>query len=163
MKTNSLLAAACLSGMLLATSCGTDKGDITAKTTDQLQETRKDLGEARADSRESWQEERDAAVKDLRDLRSTLENRRTREQKRMDDRITDTKKRAESAALITELNTNIARIDASLAKLAASTATDWNNANDDARKTSEETRSWWSRQMENIDKKTDADNDKDGH
>lgn len=163
MRTNILLSAACLFGVLLSASCGSDKGDATEKTTDQLQENRNEMKEARADNREEWREERAEAVKELRDLRSTLEDRRIREQKRMDDGIKDTKKKAECAALITELGTNIARIDASLAKLEISTATDWSTVKAEARQTGDETKSWWSRQMELIDKKTDADNDNDGH
>lgn len=164
MKSHSLLlSAACLFGMLLSTSCSSDKGDATKKTTDLLQENRKEMNASKADSREAWREERAEAMKELRDLRSTLEDRRVREQKRMDDGITDARKKAASASTIAELGTNIARIDASLTKLEVSTATDWSNAKAEARRTTDDTKSWWGRQMEAIDKKTDADNDNDGH
>ena len=158
-----LLCATCLFGVLLTSSCSSDSGDATEKTTDQLQENRNEMNEAKADNREEWREERAEAMKELRDLRSTLEERRIREQKRMDEGIKDATKKSECASVIAELGTNIARIDASLAKMDISTATDWSNVKAEARQTADETKSWWSRQMELIDKKTDADSDNDGH
>ncbi|MBK8500124.1 MAG: hypothetical protein IPL52_15200 [Flavobacteriales bacterium] len=163
MKNPLLLTASCLLGVLLSTSCSTDTGDVTDKTTDQLQENRKEMAEARTENREEWREERTEAMKELRDLRATLENRLIREQERLKDGIKDADRKSECQALIAELGTNIARIDASLLKMEVSSATDWQNVKAEARRAQEETKSWWSRQRELIDKKTAADNDNDGH
>jgi hypothetical protein len=151
-----------ISGLLL-TSCATDPGDATEKTTDQLQENKKEMNEARTDDAEEWREERTEAVKELRDLRATLEDRQMKEQKRLDDGIKDDKKRADAKAVIAEIGTNIARIDATLAKMDASTGADWSRVRTEARQATDETKSWWDRQKELIDQKTDADKDNDGH
>jgi hypothetical protein len=152
-----------LVGGLLLTSCGTQPGDATEKTNEQLQENKKEMTDARAEGTEEWREERTEAVKELRDLRATLEERQLREQKRLNDGIKDEEKRAETQAVVTELGTNIARIDATLAKMDASTGADWSRVRSEARQTADETKSWWDRQKELIDRKTDADNDRDGH
>lgn len=163
MKTQVFQCATALFGVLLFTACGTESGDVTEKTTEQLQENRSEMNEARADVREEWREERTEAMKELRDLRATLEDRQIREQKRLDDGIKDADSKSECQLLIAELGANIARIDASLMKMEASTATDWSNMKAEARRTADNTKGWWSRQRELIDKKTDADNDNDGH
>lgn len=162
MKTNSFLPLTCLIGGLLFTGC-MNGGDATEKTTDQMRENKKEMNEAKTESAEEWLEERAEAVKELRYLRTTLEEQQIREQKRLTDGIKDAKKKAESQAMVTELGANITRIDASLAKMEASTDTDWNNVKAEARKTADDTKTWWDRQKEMIDKKTDADNDNDGH
>lgn len=163
MKTPLLLSAACLFGVLLAASCSSDNGDATEKTTDQLQENRNEMNEARAENREEWREERTEAMKELRELRATLEARQIREQERMKEGIKDADRKTECQALIAELDANIARIDASLLKMEVSSATDWHNVKAEARRTADDANSWWSRQRELIDKKTDADHDNDGH
>ena len=125
MKTYAFLPTTILLGGLLLASCGTDSGDATQETTEQLQENKQEMAEAKADDREAWRAERDEAVRELRDLRNTFENERAREQTRLADGIKDAKKKAECEANISELNKNIARIDASLLKLEASTGADW--------------------------------------
>ena len=163
MKTPILLTTTLFAGGLLFTSCASEPGDATEKTTDQMQENSKELNEAQADNSTEWLEERTEATKELRDLRTTLEERQIREQERLNEGIKDAKKKAETEAVIAELSANIARIDASLGKMEASTNTDWSNVKSEARQTADETKTWWDRQKEAVDKKTDADKDNDGH
>lgn len=163
MKTGSILPVTCLLGGLLFTSCGTNPGNATEKTNEQMQENRSEINEAKTENAEEWREERVEAIKELRDLRATLENRQMREQERLNEGIKNAEKKAECQAVITELGTNIARIDASLTKMEASTGTDWSNVKAEGRQTADETKTWWDRQKEMVDKKTDADKDNDGH
>ncbi len=163
MKTYSFLPIICLiGGSMFATSC-MQPGDATEKTNDQMQENKTEMNDAKMESSEAWRDERTEAVKELRDLRETLADRQMSEQKKLNDGIKDASKKAECQAMVTELGTNIARIDASLAKMEASTGTDWSNMKMEARKTADDTKTWWDRQKEMIDKKTDADKDHDGH
>ena len=120
MKAHPFHYAAVLFGALLFTACA-DSGDATDKTNDQMRENRTEMNDARTESSEEWRNERDEAVNELRDLRSTLENRQMREQKRLDDGIKDATKKAECQAMIAELGVNMARIDASLLRMEAST------------------------------------------
>jgi len=162
MKTSSLKTAAVLFGVLLFTACA-DSGDATDKTTDQMQENQNELNEAKKENAEEWREERAEAVKELRDLRATLENRQIREQEHLNDGIKDASKKAECEAMIAELGRNITRIDASLMKMDASTGTDWSSVKVEGRQTADDTKTWWDRQKEMVDAKTDADRDNDGH
>ena len=161
MKTYLILPA--LLGGLLFTACGTEQGDATEKTTDQMQENKQEMNEASAEGSEAWRDERTEAVNELRDLRGKLEERQIREQERLDDGIKDASKKAECQAVIAELGANIGRIDATLAKMEGSTSTDWSNVKTEARQTADETKTWWDRQKEMVDQKTDADKDNDGH
>ncbi len=156
-----LILPALLGGFLL-TSCA-EPGDATEKTTEQLQENKKEMTEAKNDNNEEWRQERTEAVKELRDLRETLANQQAREQERLNEGIKDAEKKAETVSRITELGANIARIDASIVKMEASAGIDWNSLKAESRQTADETRTWWEKQKEAIDKKTDSDKDKDGH
>ena len=156
-----LILPAMLGGLLL-TSCA-QPGDATEKTTDQLQENKKEMNEATNENAEEWRQERTEAQKELRDLRETLVNQQAREQERLNDGIKDADKKAETQTRITELGANIARVDASLAKMEVSTGTDWSNIKAETRQATDETKTWWDRQKEAIDKMTHADKDKDGH
>lgn len=163
MRTQNLLTTTLLLGGLAFTSCGTDPGDATEKTNEQLQENRSEMNEAKTEDSGEWLQERTEATKELRDLRATLEERQIREQDRLNKGIKDPKEVAETEAVVAELRTNIARIDATLGKLDTSTPTDWSNVKMEARRTADETKTWWERQKEAVDKKTDADKDNDGH
>jgi len=161
MKTYAFLSVLLLGGHMF-TACA-DPGDATEKTNDQLKENRTEINDAKTENAEQWRDERTEAIKELRELRATLENRQMREQERLNEGIKDAEKKAECQAIIAELGTNIARIDASLAKMETSTATDWTNVKSEARQTADDTKTWWERQKEMVDQKTDADKDKDGH
>ena len=73
------------------------------------------------------------------------------------------RKKAQLQANIARPGTNNARIGASPAEIEASTATDWGNVKGEAPQTADDTKTWWERQKEMVDQKTDADKDKDGH
>ena len=144
-------------------ACGADPGAATEKTDDQLKENREELAEAKNDGSQEWMKERDEAVKELRDLREDLVNKKTMLEKRLADGIKDASKKADTQAAITELGNQIARVDASLIRLETSTTTDWQDVKRAARGTVDSTQSWVKRQAEKIDWDTKADNDNDGH
>ena len=48
-------------------------------------------------------------------------------------------------------------------KVQNATSTTWNEVKAEASKTSEDVKGWWGRLKDNVDKKTDADHDNDGH
>jgi len=163
MKTTMLLTTSFLVGGLLFTSCASEPGDATEKTNDQMQENSSEMNKATTENSEEWLDERTEATKELRDLRATLEERQIREQERLNEGIKDAKKKTETEAVIAELGSNIARIDATLGKMDASTSTDWSTVKTEGRRTADETKTWWDRQKEAVDKTTDSDKDNDGH
>ena len=161
MRTHTLhLATLLLSGGLLA-ACGTEAGKETERRQEQMQENKAEMNEA--DTKQEWLRERDEARKELADLRENMSDRLERERKRLADGIKDGEKRAECERHIAELQQNIARIDASTTGLSTATDKTWESIKRESRQAADETKSWWDRQKEAIDKKTDADKDKDGH
>ena len=102
MKTLPLTLTACLLSGMLFIACN-DAGDATEKTTDQLQENRKEMADANNESNTEWRNERDEAARELRALREDLVREQEKERKRLADGIKDAKKRAECEARIAEL------------------------------------------------------------
>ncbi len=158
--TPQLLATVLLSGGLLA-ACGTEAGKETERTTEQLQENKKELAEA--DTKKEWINERDEAREELARLRETLSDRLERERKRLADGIKDAEKKKECETHIAELEKNIVRIDASSTRVGEATEETWQDIKRGSRQAADETKGWWDRQKEWIDKQTDADKDHDGH
>jgi hypothetical protein len=146
---------------LLLTACGRQPGNETEKVQDQANENAKEM--AKADDHEEWMEERAEATREMTALREKLSNRLTREEKRLADGIKDAERRAACEAHIAELRTNITRIDASLGTMGNSTGTDWQRIKGESRTMMDSTSTWFDRELEKIDRKTDADADKDGH
>ena len=50
-----------------------------------------------------------------------------------------------------------------LDKVEGATSDTWNDIKIEANKTSQDAKDWWSRLKDNVDQKTDADKDNDGH
>lgn len=146
---------------LLLVACGRQPGHETDRVTDQMEENVKELN--KADDQEEWMEERQEAVKELTDLREKLFARQMREEKRLADGIKNTERRAETANHVQELKANIDRIDASLGNLQASTSANWQQVKREAHDLADTTANWFDRQIEKIDRNTDADADNDGH
>ncbi|MGV3636371.1 MAG: hypothetical protein ACO1NQ_01865 [Flavobacteriales bacterium] len=153
------LATLLLSGGLLV-ACGTEAGKETERVNEQMQENRNEV--SRADDTEEWMEEREEARKEMSNLRERLNDRLIRERKDLADGIKNAEKRAETERHIAELEQNIARIDAGMVSYDASNKDTWNQVKVEGRKAMDETQSWWDRQKDWVDAKTDADNDGDG-
>ncbi|HEY0978181.1 MAG TPA: hypothetical protein VGE21_11990 [Flavobacteriales bacterium] len=146
---------------LMLTACGRQPGQETERVQDQVNENAKEM--AKADDQQEWLEERAEATREMTALRERLDQRLIREQKRLADGIKDKERRAECEAHIKELQANIARIDASMGTMGGSTATDWQHIKGESRTMMDSTTNWFDRQVEKIDKRTDADKDNDGH
>jgi hypothetical protein len=154
-------ALAAMVGGILLIGCGREPGNESERVSDQVSENRKEM--AKADDNKEWMNERDEAARELRDLRESMTDRLEREQKRLSDGIKDAERRQECETHIRELQANIERIDGQLGRLNAGTATDWDRLKTETRAFSDTTSNWFKRQVEKIDRKTDADADDDGH
>ena len=155
------LTAFLLSGVLV-TACN-DAGDATEQTTDQLQENRKEMSDASDESNKEWRAERDEASRELRALREDLVREQEKERARLAEGIKDAGKRAEWETRIAELTVNIERIDAAQRNVDGSNDRNWQEVKAGSRKAADDTKNWFQRQAELIDKKTNADADNDGH
>lgn len=149
--------------LTLITACSTQPGAATERTTEQLQENAQELKEGMDTGTAEWNKERDEAAMELRSLREDLVRKKDGEQKRLDDGIKDPTKKAERAAHMEELSTNIARVDAAIAMVDGSNTRNWQKSKEVARNTADDTRSWIQREAEKVDRMTNADADGDGH
>lgn len=134
------------------------------------EEVRQDSLEAKADAREGvakaekeLEEAKAAATLELRELQAKLR----KELADVDAKLADTKlkaeRRTELEATKAELNAQLGRLDTQLGDVDRSTKENWEETKAAVRKAADETGNWFQRQAEKIDRKTDADNDKDGH
>lgn len=156
---STLLGAALIA--TLSTSCGREPATETERVTDQMQDNAKEIADA--DNARELLNERQEATRELATLREKLDARLIREEKRLADGIKDKERRVECENHIAELRANIARIDATVGNVGSSADTDWERVKAESRATMDSTNSWFDRQLEKIDAKTDADADKDGH
>ncbi len=156
-----LALAALASGAMLLAACGREPGNETERVQDQVKENTKEM--SKADDSEEWLKERDEAQKELADLRENMAERLVREEKRLADGIKDAERRQEAQAHVNELKANIARLDAQLGRVRSGDASGWQQLKNDTRTMADSTDSWFKRETERIDRKTDADADKDGH
>ncbi len=146
---------------LLLSSCGREPGNETDRVQDQMQENSKEI--ASADDARELMNERQEAVRELASLREKLDARLIREEKRLADGIKDKERRTECETHIAELRTNIARIDATVGSVEGSSDTDWQRIKSESHTMMDSTNTWFDRQLEKIDRETNADADKDGH
>jgi hypothetical protein len=63
----------------------------------------------------------------------------------------------------TELEQEKTKVSAELDKVGNASADTWTDVKTEANKTADDVKSWWGKLKDNVDKKTDADNDNDGH
>lgn len=143
-----MISIACTAAVLLL-ACGRNPGDTTEKVNKEMQEARRDMADA--DNTREWMSERDDAVSELNDLRDRLIGRRTRIQDRLASGVKDESKRTQLQGQVTELNTNIARIEAELPRLQQATDNDWYLLRDEARSMRDTTSNWFDRQFEKFD------------
>lgn len=134
---------------ILLLACGRNPGETTEKVDKQMQEARRDVAEA--DNTREWMKERDNAVSELSNLRDRLIGRRERIQNRLSTGVSNPQKRTELQNQVTELNTNIARIEAELPRLDQATDRDWDRLWDETRSMRDTTSNWFDRQLEKFD------------
>lgn len=117
----------------------------------------------KADTREEWVAERNDVLKDLRDLRSDIDTKLGKVEEELAAKDLRPSERQDKAALRDELKKEKDIMEKLVGNVEDARADNWNTVKMDTRRASEEVRSWWVRFKDNIDKKTDADNDHDGH
>lgn len=106
---------------------------------------------------------KDEASRELRSLREDLAVELTKADERLKDPALTEAERTEWGAYKTDVNDQIARLDANLNDVESASAETWEDVKAGTRKVADDVGNWFQRQAEKIDKKTDADNDNDGH
>lgn len=138
--------------------CGTgpDAAEMGSKVDEQIEQLNEDLND-------DWEESRAELTEDLRELKADIEKHIVAMEKRLEDKtLTKTEREALETKRI-EYKEQASRIDRATSDLGMATRKTWNDVKTATKNTAKDIGDWFSRQAENVDKKTDADNDQDGH
>lgn len=152
-----------LAGSLLFISCSDTPAEQQDRMNDKMENAKEAVKDMSAGAGTEFDRDRNTVADDLRGLRDNIDNKL----KDANDKLakTDLKadERTKAEAMKAELEKEKAEVDRELDKVANATVETWNDVKAEAIKTGDEVKSWWNSQKENIDKKTDADHDNDGH
>lgn len=109
-----------------------------------------------------FEENRHAAVDDLRDIRVRLDQRlEAIEIKLQDPSLTDADRQLWEARRA-EARAHVKRVDDDLARVQGATTTVWEDVKQGVSNTAKDVGNWFEEQAEKIDRNTDADLDNDG-
>lgn len=129
---------------------------------DKVEDKMNDANE-NADTPKEWVTERNDILNDLRDLRNKIETELNTHNEKLASKDLKAADRREHQAMKTELEKEKAIVDGLITNVDGATDASWATVKADTRRASDEVKAWWNRMKENIDRKTDADNDNDGH
>ncbi len=159
-----VLAIAVLAGGFALAGCSNTPAEQRAETEKKVDQIEDKMADAKlADTPKEWEKERADILDDLRSLRTDVDQELSKTNVTLADKNTKPSVRKEKEALKAELEREKANLDAMVAKAEAATDATWTTTKVDLDKAANDTRNWWTRFKDNIDKKTAADNDKDGH
>jgi hypothetical protein len=159
-----LLAIAVLASGFAPAGCGNTPEEQRAATDKKLDKIEDKMADSKmADTRSEWEKERADILADLRGLRDNIEKELTSTNVALADKNLKPSIRKDKEALKAELEREKSKVDGMISKAEDATDATWSTTKADINKASAEVKGWWARLKENIDKKTDADNDKDGH
>ena len=161
MKTNAFLAAA-----LLTIGCSQNDPQEARETMnnklDKVKDKMNDAGRE-AGTREEWVTELNDILADLRDLRDHIDNKLARHTEKLAAKDLKAADRREHERMKAEFEKEKGVVEGLITNVEGATDGTWESVKADTRKTSREVKDWWDRMKENADRKTDADNDNDGH
>ncbi|MBK8615232.1 MAG: hypothetical protein IPN85_17615 [Flavobacteriales bacterium] len=106
---------------------------------------------------------KDDAAKNMRALHEKLAIRLVKVEAKLKEPGTTKEQQQEWEASRVELKDQMKRLEDGIGEVDRSTNETWKDVKEGTRKTTEDVDNWFQRQAEIIDRKTDADKDKDGH
>ncbi len=158
------LAIAAITGSLLLAACSNSPAEQSADMEKKMDKIEDKMADSKvADSPAEWENEREAILKDLRDLRDNIDRKLARTTEKLASKDLKPSERTEQEAMRVELNREKDKVAAAITKAENATDANWNASKAELRQAADEVQGWWARQMEKIDVETKADNDKDGH
>jgi len=164
MKTTpTLLLAMTITGGMLLTGCGNTAEKQADKMENKMDNVQDDLdAAAEAETRAAYERERGDALDKLYTMRDNIDRELANVNERLAAKDLKADKRAEQAALKTELEGQQTEVGRVITRVEGSQQGTWISVKEDTRKASEKIEDWWDRTKDNIDKMTRSDKDKDG-
>ena len=163
-KPRTAIAIALLSGSLVLAGCSNTPAEQNMETDNKLDKIEDKMEDATAaDTPAEWENERNAILKDLRDLRDNIDRKLARTNEKLAEKDLKPSERSEHEALKAELDREKTNVGALNERAEGATDATWNTSKAELRKAADDVQGWWARQKEKIDVETDSDHDKDGH
>jgi hypothetical protein len=166
MKTlrNHPFTAIVLAGGLLFVGCSTTPTEQKAETNKELNKIEDKMEDATvANTQLAWEADRADVLEDLRDLRDNIESKLAETNVKLADKDLKPSERKDQEAMKAELTKEKNIVEGLITKAENATDPTWESTKLEIRASSDDVKGWWARFKDNIDKKTDADKDHDGH
>lgn len=109
-----------------------------------------------------FEADRHAATENLRDIRTRLEHRREAIDARLENTTLTADERREWETRRTEADTHMQRVQDDIDRVQGATDTVWEDVKQGVTNTANDVGDWFAKQADKIDRKTEADHDKDG-
>jgi hypothetical protein len=156
--------AVLLAGGLLFAGCSTTPAEQKAETNKELNKIEDKMQDATvANTQLAWESDRADVLKDLRDLRDNIESKLAETNVKLADKDLKPSERKDEESMKAELTKEKNIVDGLIQKAENATDPTWESTKAEIRTASDDVKGWWARLKDNIDKKTDADKDHDGH
>lgn len=121
------------------------------------------MQDAKADTPKEWVSERNGILDDLRALRDGIDDQLSKYTMKLADKDLKPSVRRDHEAMKTEFTKEKSVVEGLITNVEGATDATWATVKGDTRKTSDEVKAWWARMKDDMDRKTDADKDNDGH
>jgi chromosome segregation ATPase len=167
MKTTSTFAGiAAISLTFLAAGCSNttpqEQRDTMNNKLEKVEDKMKDANQE-ADTRQEWVAERNDILQDLRGIRDDIDGQLAKHTEKLAGKDLKTSDRRDHEAMKAELEKEKGIVEGLITNVEGATDATWATVKMDTRKTSDEVKAWWARMKEDMDRKTKADKDNDGH
>ncbi|HEX2618053.1 MAG TPA: hypothetical protein VHL57_10955 [Flavobacteriales bacterium] len=150
--------------LFFAIGCSNTPQEQREQMNDRMEKIEDKMDEAnKADDRQEWVEDKNAVAKELRDLQADIEKKLAKTEEKLADKDLKADDKRKHEAMRAELRKEKEIVGTQVANVDGATNDTWNTVKSDARKAMDDIKIWWDKQEENVDKKTDSDNDHDGH
>jgi len=164
----SLWIATALSGVVLLQSCSNTEtpAEQANDTNDEMQQIADDAAKKQADTNLEWENQRNAILTDLRDLRDGIDKDLGKTNEDLAKKGLKASDRTKHEAMKAELEREKVRVDETIVAMeggAEVAVPERETMRMKAEQTRDEVKTWWEKRKEEQDKHTDADYDSDGH
>ncbi|MFZ1331257.1 MAG: hypothetical protein WAR83_03670 [Flavobacteriales bacterium] len=163
MKTikSNLLMASIVAGSFMVVSCNETPAEQRDDMNDKVEKIEDKAQDAMGDR--DWESERNEIREDFRDLQTKIDNKLAEVNEDLTKTDLKADVRAKKEAMKVELIREKDMIAEKMRNVDGATNETWDMTKSDVENTKRDIDSWWEKQKENVDVKTDADNDNDGH
>ena len=164
----SLWIATALSGVVLLQSCSNTEtpAEQANDTNDEMQQIADDAAKKQADTNLEWENQRNAILTDLRDLRDGIDKDLGKTNEDLAKKGLKASDLTKHEAMKAELEREKVRVDETIVAMeggAEVAVPERETMRMKAEQTRDEVKTWWEKRKEEQDKHTDADYDSDGH